>query len=109
MARRLFSNIGTTFLKILFAVFFSVFILDGIKAQFYSGSQMSFGKNRVQYKEFFWTFYKYDNYDIYFYLGGNELALYAAKYLEENLEVIEDKLDTGMDDKIQFIIYNTCA
>ncbi len=47
---------------------------------------MSFGKNRVQYKEFFWTYYKYEKYDIYFYLGGKELALYTAKYLDDNLE-----------------------
>jgi hypothetical protein len=68
---------------------------------------MTFGKNRVQYKEFFWTYYKYEKYDIYFYLGGKELALYTAKYLEDNLDKIEDKLDTGLDDKIQFIVYNT--
>ena len=76
-------------------------------AQFYNGSQMSFGKNRVQYKDFFWTYYKYENYDVYFYLGGQELALYTAKYVEDHLEEIEDKLDTGLDDKMQFIIYNT--
>ncbi|MBN3035711.1 MAG: PD40 domain-containing protein [Bacteroidales bacterium] len=75
--------------------------------QFYNGSQMSFGKNRVQYKEFFWTFYKFDQYDIYFYLGGQELALYTAKVAEESLELIEDKLDSPLEDKIQFIIFNT--
>ncbi|MCB0807218.1 MAG: PD40 domain-containing protein [Bacteroidales bacterium] len=76
-------------------------------AQFYNGSQMSFGKNRVQFKEFFWTYYKYEKYDVYFYLGGQELALYTAKYVEEHLEEIEDKLDTSVDDKMQFIVYNT--
>ena len=76
-------------------------------AQFYNGMQMSFGKNRVQFKEFFWTYYKYENFDVYFYLGGQELALYTAKYVEEHLEEIEDKLDTNLDDKMQFIVYNT--
>ncbi|MCD4682385.1 MAG: hypothetical protein K8R86_03795 [Bacteroidales bacterium] len=93
-------------MKFLFTLLLFGFISQEISAQFYNGSQMSFGKNRVQYKEFFWTYYKYDNYDIYFYLGGNELALYTAKYLKENLKDIEDKLDTGLNDKIQFIIYN---
>lgn len=68
---------------------------------------MSFGKSRIQYKEFTWTYYKYDQYDIYFYLGGKELALHTAKYLDENIKKIEDKLDTGLDDKMQFILYNT--
>ncbi len=76
-------------------------------SQFYNGSQLSFGKNRVQYKEFFWTYYKLENHDIYFYLGGKELAIYTAKYVKENLGEIEDKLDTGIDDKMQFIIFNT--
>ncbi len=75
-------------------------------AQFYNGSQMSFGKNRVQYKEFFWTYYKFDKYDVYFYLGGKELALYTSKYVDEHMGEIEDKLDTGLDDKIQFIVFN---
>jgi Tol biopolymer transport system component len=75
-------------------------------AQFYNGSQMNFGKNRVQYKEFLWTYYKFEKYDIYFYLGGKELALYTAEYTEEVLDEIEDKLDTGLDDKIQFILFN---
>ncbi len=75
-------------------------------AQFYNGSQMSFGKNRVQYKEFQWTYYKFDDFDVYFYLGGKELALYTAKYVEDHLEEIEDKLDTGLDDKMQFIVFN---
>jgi hypothetical protein len=74
--------------------------------QFYNGSQMSFGKNRVQYKEFQWTYFRYENFDVYFYLGGQELALYTARYVSENLEEIENKLDTSLDDKIQFVVYN---
>ncbi|MCF8369383.1 MAG: hypothetical protein K9G76_10105 [Bacteroidales bacterium] len=68
---------------------------------------MAFGKNRVQFKDFFWTYYNYEDYDVYFYLGGKELALYTAKYVDEHLGEIEDKLDTGLDDKMQFVIYNT--
>jgi hypothetical protein len=92
----------------LFAAFlFVVMLFPQIsKAQFYNGSQMNFGKNRVQFKEFLWTYYKFDDYDIYFYLGGQELALYTAKFVDEQLEGIENKLDTGLEDKIQFIIFN---
>ncbi|MCD4729782.1 MAG: hypothetical protein K8R74_04215 [Bacteroidales bacterium] len=94
------------FLKFIIGIFIVMLFFENGKAQFYNGSQMSFGKNRVQYKEFFWTFYRFDNYDIYFYLGGKELALYTANFVDENLDKIEDKLDTGLDDKIQFIVYN---
>ncbi len=94
------------FLKSIIGIFIVMLFFINGKAQFYNGSQMSFGKNRVQYKEFFWTYYRFDNYDIYFYLGGKELALYTANFVDEHLDEIEDKLDTGIDDKIQFIVYN---
>ena len=42
------------------------------KAQFYNGMQMSFGKNRVQYKTNFWTYYRFDKFDVYFYTGGKQ-------------------------------------
>jgi Tol biopolymer transport system component len=87
----------------------SMLLPNSVEAQFYNGSQQSFGKNRVQYKEFFWSYYKYDNYDIYFYLGGKELALYTAKFVDEHLQEIEGKLDTGLDDNMQFIIYNNLS
>ena len=92
---------------VLLVIVMLMIISIPVSAQFYNGSQMSFGKNRVQYKNFQWTFYKYDQFDVYFYLGGQELALYAAKYIEENIESIEDKLDTSLDEKMQFIVYNT--
>ncbi len=95
------------FSGIFIALVMFLFLDMPVSGQFYNGSQMSFGKNRVQYKDFQWTFYKYDQYDVYFYLGGQELALYAARYIDETLESIEDKLDTSLDDKMQFIVYNT--
>ncbi len=106
MAKNLLLNSTYVFTKILLTGILLLIFATGSYAQFYNGSQMSFGKNRVQYKEFFWTYYKYDNFDVYFYLGGKELAFFAAKYIEDQLDDIEDKLDTGLDDKIQFIIFN---
>lgn len=74
--------------------------------QFYNGSQMSFGKNRIQYKEFLWTYYKFEDFDIYFYLNGQELAVATAKYASEQIPVMERRLETGLDQKIQFLVYN---
>ena len=44
-----------------------------------------FGKNRVQFKNFNWQFYSSDNFDIYFYEGGQDNALIAAKFLEKRV------------------------
>ncbi|MBW6460222.1 MAG: hypothetical protein K0B08_06570 [Bacteroidales bacterium] len=75
-------------------------------SQFYNGSQMSFGKNRIQYKDFLWTYYKFDDFDIYFYLNGRELAISTAKYALEQIPLMERKLQTGLNQKIQFIVFN---
>ncbi|MFZ4462264.1 MAG: hypothetical protein ACOYN5_00335 [Bacteroidales bacterium] len=75
-------------------------------SQFYNGSNLSFGKNRVQWDNTIWTYYRYNDFDTYFYLNGNELALYTAKYAQEQIPVLERKLQSSLSQKIQFIIYN---
>lgn len=77
-----------------------------VLAQYYNGSQIDFGKNRVQYNDFFWTYYKFDKFDIYFYLNGKNLAIYTAKYANSALKECERKLNVKLEDKIQFIVYN---
>ncbi len=79
------------------------------EAQFYNGSQLSFGKNRVQYKDFLWTYYSFDKFDTYFYRNGQELAQYTARYAQKYIGEIELKLESALDDKIQFIIFNNLS
>src|ERR1035437_5803754 len=67
---------------------------------------MDFGKNRVQYKSLFWTYYKYDHYDVYFYEEGKELANYVSKSAKKQIDFIEKLFDFSMDERFQFIVYN---
>ncbi len=80
-----------------------------VHAQFYNGSQMTFGKNRVQWGNFQWTYYQFDRFDTYFYLNGKELALFTAQYAQEQIKDIEKKLETNLDDKIEFILFNSLS
>ena len=77
-----------------------------LHSQFYNGSNMTFGKNRVQYQEFLWTYYKFDDFDTYFYLNGKELAEYTGQYAEKQIPIMEDKIESGLDKRLQFIIFN---
>jgi len=77
--------------------------------QFYNGSQISFGKSRVQYNEFLWTFYQFEKFDTYFYLNGQELAIFTAKYADAHLAELESELESTLDQKIQFIIFNSLS
>jgi hypothetical protein len=82
------------------------FGLAPASAQFYNGTQMTFGKSRIQYKEFLWTFYKFDDFDTYFYLNGKELAIAASKYASEQIPLMEERLETALNGKIQFLVFN---
>jgi len=96
------------FRKPLCVFSFLVFCLSFYSAQgqFYNGYQMTFGKNRVQYEQRFWSFYKWKSFDTYFYLGGQELAIFTGRTAEGDLEEIEKLLDYKLDGRIQFVIYN---
>lgn len=96
-----------TFLVVVVSVIVSVlFIHNPAVAQFYNGSNLTFGKSRVQFNDFYWTYYKFEDLDAYFYLNGKELAQYAARYATEQIPMIEAKMETILDKRLQFIIFN---
>lgn len=84
----------------------TVLPVGSVFAQFYNGSQMEFGKNRVQYEKIDWFFYRFDRFDVYFYLGGNELAEYTMRASDRALRDLEKTFDFTMDKRFQVIIYN---
>lgn len=75
-------------------------------AQFYNGSNQSFGKNRIQHDEYFWYYFRYPDQNIYFYAGGEDLAEFTAKKAPVIRKELELRFDYELDDKVQFIIYN---
>ena len=76
-------------------------------AQFYNGMNMPFGKNRVQWGDFHWSYYMNDNFDVYFYQGGNDLARYAQAYAKDQIPRLETRLNSRFSKKIQFIVFNS--
>lgn len=76
------------------------------QAQFYQGYQTNFGKNRVQYNDFYWTFYRFKNFDTYFYVGGKELAGWVGRYADKEIEYVENLFDYRVNGRLQFMIYN---
>ena len=76
-------------------------------AQFYNGMNMPFGKNRVQWGDFHWSYYMNDNFDVYFYQGGNDLARYAQAYAKDQIPRLENRLNSRFGKKIQFIVFNS--
>jgi len=78
-------------------------------AQFYYGSQQQFGKNRVQYQEFLWSYYRFERFDTYYYKEGQALAEYASRTAAAHLVQIENFLDHSTDQRIEIIVFNNLA
>ncbi len=87
-----------------------ILVLTGLSlpgfSQFYNGHQMSFGKNRVQYNEFVWSFYRHEKYDVYFNEDGKNLADYTADYAKQIIPRVEAFFDYTMEKRILFVVYN---
>ena len=94
-------------LKIL-TCFFALFLIgqQHLSAQnFYT----EFGKNRVQYHDFEWSFYESRNFVVYFYQGGKQLGQFTVLSAEENLPDIQNKLEYFMDKKIEILVYHNIS
>lgn len=77
-----------------------------LQAQFYYGSQQNFGRSRVSYSDFFWTYYRFEDFDTYFYLNGEHLAAYTAWMAKKEIPRIAAMLETSLQEKLQFVIFN---
>lgn len=77
-----------------------------VHGQFYQGYQTNFGKNRVQYNDFYRTFYRFKSFDTYFYVGGKELAGWVGRYAGKEIENVENLFDYRVSGRLQFMIYN---
>ena len=66
-----------------------------------------FGQNRVQYKDFSFSYYESDNFITYYYLGGQDIGKYVIKSAEDNADDISKLLDYRYKRKIDIVVYNT--
>jgi Tol biopolymer transport system component len=72
-------------------------------------TKATFGKNRLQHKEFNWRFYSTSNFDIYFYDDGQQLAQLTARYIEDEYDRITDVLGYAPYSKTKIFLYNSMA
>ncbi|MES2679159.1 MAG: hypothetical protein V4635_04705 [Bacteroidota bacterium] len=67
---------------------------------------MDFGKNRIQYQNFIWTYFDFERYRVYSYQGGAEISKYVSVSVAKQLPLLEKRLDYQVDDKINILVYN---
>lgn len=68
---------------------------------------IKFGQNRVQYKDFIFSYHPSEHFVTYFYQGGQDIGKYVAKTSEDFYEDMSKKLDVKIKGKTDIIVYNT--
>jgi len=84
--------------------FFIVFMFLLIPATVFS---QSFGKNKVQYKEFKWEYIQSEHFDVYYAEGGEYLANFTADVAESSYVQLKADLRYELGERVPIIIYNS--
>ena len=69
--------------------------------------ETSFGKNKVQYKNFSWLYIQSQHFDVYFSEGGYDLATFTADKAEEAYRAIQKSFRYSITNRIPIIVYNS--
>src|SRR5581483_6762911 len=88
---------------IVFILLFSTFFIPAAQAQVGA----SFGKNKVEYKDFQWQYIQSPHFDVYFYQGGRNLAQFVADHAEQALDSIERVMKYDITNRVAILVYNS--
>ncbi|MFH1852329.1 MAG: BamA/TamA family outer membrane protein [Candidatus Neomarinimicrobiota bacterium] len=67
----------------------------------------SFGQNKVQYRNFDWSYIESPHFDIYYYGDDKSLAEFTAEVSEEAYEQVSKHLRWELNKRVSIIIYNS--
>jgi len=86
----------------------SIILFSFLHTSTYSqATNIQFGQNRVQYKDFIFSYYDTDHFTVYFYQGGQDVGKYVIKQAEGINEDLQRVLDFKYRRKIDIIVYNS--
>lgn len=92
------------FVRLAAAALFILFTLcNSANAQV---NMVEYGKNRVQYTKFKWSFYQSPNFNVHYTQNGLELAKFATQVAEEELPSLEEFTEFGIQRRLNIVLYN---
>ncbi len=87
------------------AISLSVLLLFGLSWGW--AQEDMFGKNKVQYHRFNWSYIQTDHFDIYFDSGGHALAEFTAAAAESAYNSISKSFRYQLVNRVPIIVYNS--
>src|SRR5690606_24553493 len=91
-------------IRFLFWALLLASLPSSVKAQF---DQERFGKNRIQHKNMEWYFFSSNNFEVYYYDGGQANARMAIDFLENEFDRITQLIGFVAYTKPKIFIYNS--
>jgi len=85
----------------------TVLLLSAICAGRLPAQDEVFGKNKVQYKKFNWSFLQSDHFDVYFSDGGYMLAQFAASTAESAYTSLAKLFRYQLVNRVPLVVYNS--
>ncbi len=76
---------------------------------FGQANTIKFGKNRVQYHDFVWSFIETNNFVVYYYLGGQNIGRFTALSAEKEIKDIEKSLEYQLSMRVDILVYNNLS
>ena len=77
--------------------------------QFYDGSNVEYGKNRVQHRTFEWQYLPTSRAEVYYYQGGKAYANRITAEVAHWIEQVETLYDRSIEGTVQILVYNKQA
>ena len=90
--------------KLLFVS--AIFIFLGVLDVYGQKVNSSFGKNRIQYRDFEWVESESRHFMIYSYGNGNNIGQYVGLSAEKNFPAIKDFLQYKSRKKLKILVFN---
>ncbi len=88
-------------------MFLSVALVMVLLAPPVAAQSDNFGKNKVQYRSFSWSFLQTDHFDIYFADGGHQLAQFTAVAAESAYASMSRLFRYQLVNRVPLVVYNS--
>ncbi len=88
------------FRPLFFFIIVSAIMMSNVLAQ-------SFGKNKIQYKNFEWYYIQSQHFDVYYYQGGKELADFTAEVAESAYVQLKRDFSYELKQRVVIVVYKS--
>lgn len=84
-----------------------ILVTASVFSGFAQQARETFGKNRIQYKQFDWRYLSTENFDVHYYGDRKKVAQDAAQFLESEFDRITDLIGFYPYQKTKVFLYNS--